>query len=73
MQTMMQMYREKKITPIQPVTVHDITQIGEALQRFGLKSHLGKFVISYQDPNALVKVGSKIANLAPTSLSTNAN
>ncbi|KAF7538397.1 hypothetical protein G7054_g2978 [Neopestalotiopsis clavispora] len=49
-------YRAGDIGPIRPFTVSDISQLDQVLLGFSKGTHLGKLVVSFQDPNALVRV-----------------
>ncbi|KEY70889.1 hypothetical protein S7711_00732 [Stachybotrys chartarum IBT 7711] len=49
-------HRAGRIGPIQPLTVSDISQLAQTLLQFSKGTHIGKMVVSYLDPNALVKM-----------------
>ncbi|RYP04424.1 hypothetical protein DL765_010200 [Monosporascus sp. GIB2] len=49
-------YRAVRIGPIRPATVSDVSQLDQVLLRFSNATHVGKLVISYQNPEAAVKM-----------------
>lgn len=48
--------RAGHIGPIRPHSVSDVSQLDQALLRFSKGTHIGKMVISYQNPKSQVKV-----------------
>ncbi|KAI1132296.1 polyketide synthase [Nemania abortiva] len=49
-------HRAKRIGAVQPCTVSDISQLDQTLLRFSKGTHIGKMVISYQNPDSFLKV-----------------
>ena len=49
-------WRAGHIGPIKPLTVVDVSQLDQALLRLSKGTHVGKTVISYQDPSAQLRV-----------------
>lgn len=56
MRTVNEHYCARRIGPIRPYTASDISQLGQTLLRFSKGMHIGKMVISYQDPKSTVRV-----------------
>lgn len=50
------LYRQGVIRPIDHITTFDISQIEQAMMHFAKGTHLGKVVVTFQDPQALLKV-----------------
>ncbi|KAJ4296346.1 hypothetical protein N0V90_006391 [Kalmusia sp. IMI 367209] len=48
-------FTASRIGPISPNTTLDISQLDQALLRFSKGTHIGKMVVSYQDPNSKIK------------------
>lgn len=48
-------HRARRIGPIQPYTVSDISNLDQTLLRFSKGTHIGKMVISYQNPDSVLK------------------
>lgn len=48
-------YTAGRIGPIRPYTVSDISQLDQTLLRFSKGTHIGKMVVSYQDPNSMIR------------------
>lgn len=48
-------FTASRIGPVNPVTVWDISQLDQALLRFSKGTHIGKIVVSYSDPNSMIK------------------
>ncbi|KAJ3579803.1 hypothetical protein NPX13_g762 [Xylaria arbuscula] len=48
-------HRAGRIGPVQPFTVSDVSMLGQTLLRLSKGTHIGKMVISYQDPESLLK------------------
>ncbi|KAL8791268.1 MAG: hypothetical protein Q9213_000225 [Squamulea squamosa] len=44
-----------RIGPIQPYTASDISHLDQTLLRFSKGTHIGKMVVSYQDPNSVIR------------------
>lgn len=55
MQSVDEHYTAGRIGPIRPYTVSDISQLGQTLLRFSKGTHIGKMVVSYQDPNSMIR------------------
>ncbi|KAI3322817.1 KR domain-containing protein, partial [Xylariaceae sp. AK1471] len=49
-------YRAGCIIPIRPLSVFDVSKLDQALLKFSKGTHIGKFVITFQDPDSLVKM-----------------
>ncbi|RYP56895.1 hypothetical protein DL771_011537 [Monosporascus sp. 5C6A] len=49
-------YRAGRIGSIRPASVSDVSQLDQVLLRFSKGTHIGKLVISYQNPEAAVKM-----------------
>jgi acyl transferase domain-containing protein/NADPH:quinone reductase-like Zn-dependent oxidoreductase/SAM-dependent methyltransferase/acyl carrier protein len=60
MQSVDQHYTAGHIGPIRPHIVSDISQLGQTLLRFSKGTHIGKMVISYQDPNSTVRMHKSV-------------
>ncbi|KAI3316712.1 hypothetical protein HD806DRAFT_552023 [Xylariaceae sp. AK1471] len=56
MQAVDKYYREGKVGPIRPFTVWDVSQLDQALLGFSKGTHIGKLVVSFEDPNSLVQM-----------------
>ena len=52
-----------RIGPIRPYTASDISQLSQTLLRFSKGTHIGKMVVSYQDPNSMIR---KHKSVTPT-------
>ncbi|KAL2802548.1 hypothetical protein BJX63DRAFT_440810 [Aspergillus granulosus] len=52
----MALYREGKITPIEPVKVFDISETAQAFRYFSSRSRMGKVVINLQDESSEIQV-----------------
>ena len=55
MQSVDEHYSAGRIGPIRPYTASDISQLGQILLRFSKGTHIGKMVVSYQDPNSMIR------------------
>ncbi|KAH6651430.1 hypothetical protein BKA67DRAFT_537308 [Truncatella angustata] len=55
MRTMDNYYRAGFIAPIRPYSVFDISELDQVLIGFSKGTHLGKYVMSFQKPDSLVK------------------
>ena len=62
-QSMDEYYTAGRIGPIRPYTALDISQLGQILLRFSKGTHIGKMVVSYQDPNSMIR---KHKSVTPT-------
>ncbi|KAI0595293.1 polyketide synthase [Biscogniauxia sp. FL1348] len=49
-------HRAGRIGPIRPYTVSDISQLDQVLLGFSKGTHIGKMVISYQDPSSTIRM-----------------
>ncbi|KAI1462952.1 polyketide synthase [Daldinia caldariorum] len=49
-------YRAGHIGPVKPVTSSDVSQLDQVLLGFSKGTHIGKLVVTFQDPDALVKM-----------------
>lgn len=63
MQSVDEHYTADRIGPIRPYTASDISELGQTLLRFSKGTHIGKMVISYQDPNSMIR---KHKSVTPT-------
>ncbi len=61
MKTVNDLYDAGRIGPIRPCIAADISQLSKTLLQFSKGTHIGKMVVSYQDPNALVKKQKSVA------------
>lgn len=52
----MDLHRDGKIKPIIPIETYDIGNIDAAMKKFGRAKHIGKFVLSYEDPDIKLQV-----------------
>ena len=50
-----------RIGPVRPYTAADISQLGQTLLRFSKGTHIGKMVVSYQDPNSTIRMHKSVA------------
>ncbi|KAL9027875.1 MAG: hypothetical protein Q9196_003666 [Gyalolechia fulgens] len=50
------LYRKGIIRPIDHLTTFDISQLEQAFMHFAKGTHLGKVVVTFQDPNTMIKV-----------------
>lgn len=55
-QSVMSMVEKGEVGAIKPVLVWDIAECDAAFARFGRKTHVGKLVLSYENPESMVKV-----------------
>lgn len=53
-------FRAGHISPIRPYHVSDISQLDQVLLKFSKGTHIGKMVISYQDPNSMLRVHQSV-------------
>lgn len=60
MRTVDEHYCAGRIGPIRPYTVSDISQLDRTLLRLAKGTHTGKMVISYQDPNSMVRMHQSV-------------
>lgn len=51
-------YRAGHIRPIHPMSVSDISQLDQTLLSFSKGTHIGKLVVSFQNPSTLVRMVS---------------
>lgn len=51
-----ELYRAGSIAPINPMSVSDISDLDKTLTGFSKGTHIGKHVVSFQNPNSTVKV-----------------
>jgi NADPH:quinone reductase-like Zn-dependent oxidoreductase/NAD(P)-dependent dehydrogenase (short-subunit alcohol dehydrogenase family)/SAM-dependent methyltransferase/acyl carrier protein len=56
MKTVDELYRAGSIGPIHPSTVCDITHLDEVMLRFSKGTHIGKHVISFENPDSTIKL-----------------
>ncbi|KAH7256097.1 hypothetical protein BKA59DRAFT_389484 [Fusarium tricinctum] len=56
MKTVDELYRAGSIGPIHPFTVCDISHLDEVMLRFSKGAHIGKHVISFENPDSTIKL-----------------
>ncbi|KAL1883173.1 Type I Iterative PKS [Diaporthe australafricana] len=56
METVSSWHRAGKIKPIRPFSATDISKLDQALLGFSKGTHIGKLVVTFQDPDSLVKM-----------------
>ena len=56
MQAVNEHYRAGHIAPIRPFSAADISQLDQVLLGFSKGTHIGKLVVTFQDPNSLVRM-----------------
>jgi NADPH:quinone reductase-like Zn-dependent oxidoreductase len=56
MQTVSQYHGEGTLRPIRPFSTTDISQLDQALLGFSRGTHIGKLVVTFQNPDSLVKM-----------------
>ncbi|KAK7962110.1 Type I Iterative PKS [Apiospora aurea] len=56
MEAVNDLYQVGFITPIQPITVSDIADLDKTLMGFAKGLHIGKLVVSFQNPKSQIKV-----------------
>ncbi|KAI1805191.1 hypothetical protein F4811DRAFT_517009 [Daldinia bambusicola] len=49
-------YRDGLIGPVRPFSATDISKLDQVLLKFSKGKHVGKLVVTYQDPQALIKM-----------------
>lgn len=59
MNTVNELYQSGKITPIQPVSVSEISELDHTLSNFSTGTNIGKLVVSCQNPNSTIKMLSQ--------------
>lgn len=67
MQAVDKHYRAGHIGPVHPVSVSDISRLDQTLLNFSRGAHVGKLVVSFQNPRTLVRMvpGSPAARFDP--------
>lgn len=56
MQGVHRYYRDGLIEPINPFTATDVSKLDQVLLKFSKGTHIGKLVVTFQDPQTLVKM-----------------
>lgn len=56
MEGFLNLYREKKFGSVKPLRTFDVAELGTAMRYFSEGKHIGKIVIVYDNPDAIVKV-----------------
>ena len=56
METVDELYRAGHIAPIRPFSTADISELDRVLLGFTKGTHIGKIVVTFQNPNSLLKV-----------------
>ncbi|KAF1955974.1 polyketide synthase [Byssothecium circinans] len=56
MATVNQRVRAGQMGPLSSITTYDVSQLDQALMAFSKGTHIGKLVVTFQNPNALVKM-----------------
>ncbi|KAG9237170.1 reducing type I polyketide synthase 10 [Amylocarpus encephaloides] len=52
----MELYREGKITAIDPLKVFDVSEVVQAFRYFALSTRVGKIAVSFENPNSQIPV-----------------
>ena len=60
MQSVDEHHTAGRIGPVRPYTASDISQLGQTLLRLSKGTHIGKMVVSYQDPNSMVRTHKSV-------------
>ncbi|KAA8567414.1 hypothetical protein EYC84_010432 [Monilinia fructicola] len=60
MQSVKEQYEAGHIKPIQPYTVADISNLEQTLLHFSKGTHIGKIVISYQNPSSTIRIQKSV-------------
>ena len=55
MKTVNELYRSGQIVPIRPFSVADVSNLDHVLLAFSKGTHIGKMVVTFQNPSSLVK------------------
>ncbi|KAI0478369.1 polyketide synthase [Xylariaceae sp. FL0804] len=63
MESLDQHYRQGKVGPVNPVTTADVSQLDRVLLDFSKGTHIGKKVITFQDPDVLVPMVPPVKRL----------
>ena len=56
MKTVNELYRMHRITPIRPFSIFDISELDQGLLSLSQGTHIGKLVVSFENPNSIVKL-----------------
>ncbi|KAI0013981.1 hypothetical protein F4779DRAFT_625071 [Xylariaceae sp. FL0662B] len=56
MKSVDKLYRAGRITPIRPFSVFDVSRLDQALLSFSKGKHIGKLIVSFQNPSVHIKV-----------------
>lgn len=56
MKTVNDLHRAGRITPIRPSSVFDVSKLDQALLSFSQGTHIGKLVVSFQNPSSIIKL-----------------
>ncbi|KAI1126739.1 hypothetical protein F5Y10DRAFT_293418 [Nemania abortiva] len=56
MQAVHSYYRNGSIEPIRPLSATDVSKLDQVLLRFSKGTHVGKLVVTFQDPQTLVRM-----------------
>ncbi|KAI8623623.1 polyketide synthase [Xylariaceae sp. FL1651] len=54
-------YHAGRISPIRPLTVFDVSQLDQALLKLSKGTHIGKFVITFQNSDSLVRMAPVVS------------
>ena len=60
MQSVDEHYGAGRIGPIRPYIASDISQLDQTLLRLSKGTHVGKMVVSYQDPNSIIRMHKSV-------------
>ena len=55
MKDVKELHKTGQITPIRPFTISDISELSQTLTSFSRGTHIGKLVVSFQNPNSIIK------------------
>lgn len=50
------LYRQGHIRPFRHIKTFDVSQLEQAMMQFAKGTHIGKIVVTFQDPNTVIKV-----------------
>lgn len=56
MQTVNELYQTGRIAPIRPFPISDLSRLDQALLDFSKATHIGRLVVSFQNPDSTIKL-----------------
>ncbi|KAK3178717.1 Type I Iterative PKS [Lepraria neglecta] len=56
MKTVNELHQTGRIAPIHPLSVSDVSELDQTLLSFSRGTHIGKLVVSFQNPNSIIKL-----------------